>query len=356
MSILAKKIIAASGGGGADPYEPVSGQFTKGLIMGTSDATAIDVTDVSSMSFKDNLSGSEFSIGDDSSVDTSRDYAFFVNSISDEITLVDFSDINNVVIKDTLTDAIKLDSPRGVDVDSANEVVFATSLSDDFINAIDYSTPTAMSFISSLDLGRGVSLVKLDLARDVAYVQSSGKCFSVDISNTSSMSILQSASSSTIWNNSGGIVLDTTNDYQFAAHPTNDRVSALNTANTASITYISGLVDATNLNGASRLEIDVGRNLVFCLGTDLLSVIDYSTISSMTIEDTVTNTAFGTGSSRSLAVDTARELIFVACRSETPNVYVYDYSDPTNLTLADTILGTTTTTNGGQVVLSSPAA
>ena len=39
-----------------------------------------------------------------------------------------------------------------------------------------------------------------------------------------------------------------------------------------------------------------------------------------------------------------------------PNVYVYDYSDPTNLTLAATISGSTSTTNGGQVVLSSPAS
>jgi phage anti-repressor protein len=353
MSTVAKKIIAASGAGGGGG---ISGQFTKGLIMGTSDATAIDVEDVSSMSFKDNLAGSEFSIAQGSAVDTSRDYAFFANSIRDEITLVDFSDINNVVIKDSLTDSIKLDSTRGVDVDSANEVVFATSLLDDFINAIDYSTPTAMSFISSLDLGRSVTDVKLDVARDVAYVQSSGKCFCVDISNTSSMSILQSASSSTIWNNSGGIVLDTTNDYQFAANPTKDWVIVLNTANTASIAYISLVASSTNLDGASKLAIDVSKNLVFCLGAEVLSVIDYSTISSMTIEDTVTNTAFGTGTNRSLAVDTARELIFVAARSETPNVYVYDYSDPTNLTLAATISGSTSTTNGGQVVLSSPAS
>ena len=81
MSTIAKKIIAASGEGGADPFEPVSGQFTKGLIMGTSDATAIDVLDVSSMSFKDNLSSSAFSIGYGSAVDTSQDFAFFVNSV-----------------------------------------------------------------------------------------------------------------------------------------------------------------------------------------------------------------------------------------------------------------------------------
>ena len=356
MSTVAKKIIAASGGGGGGGYEPISGQFTKGLIMGTSDATAIDVQNVSSMSFKDNLSSSSFSIGSDSAVDTSRDYAFFANSSGDSVSLVDFSNVNNVVIKDTYVDAVKLDGIRGVDVDSANEVIFVSGYGD-YIVAIDYSTPTAMSEVGSLDLNRGGSKVKLDLDRSVAYVQSGAKCFAVDISDPSSMSVLQSASSSAIWQNTGGIVLDTVNDYQFATVVSNNRVIALNTANTASITYISLVSSSSDLSGSQQLAIDVGKNLVFCLGNDLLSVIDYSTISSMTIEDTVTNTGFGGDSTtRSMFVDTARELVFVAARSESSNVLVYDYSDPTSLTLAATIAGTSGTTNGGQVVLSSPAA
>lgn len=348
MGRVAKKVLMSKPAGGV-----VSTALTKGVIMGTNDATGIDIETLGSMSFENNVVNSALNIGYDSSVDASRALAFFCNPIADTLACVDFSDVTNVSVVDTIVDSTNLDFTRGVKVDSANEVVFATGQSPNAFNAIDYSTPSSLSIISTLTLAVTPDRIELDVARDTAYVKAGGRILSINISNTSSMSVRETYINSSVVNTAGGLAIDTGRNLLFGSSFSGDNIAVFNTSNVAAIALISNLSDGTNLNQITNITVDKDKELAFCLGLDLLSVVDYSNTSSLSIEDTVSNTAFGGGSSRSVRIDPARELVFIAARSETPNVFVYDYSDPTSLTLTETITGTSATTNGGMLVLAN---
>ena len=188
-------------------------------------------------------------------------------------------------------------------------------------------------------------------------MKAGGRLTSINIANPASMSERTTLISSTNMNTAGGLAIDTTNDLVFTGQYANDKVAVINTSNVASLSVISSLSDSTNLNQPTILATDPSKELLFCLCVDTLSVVDYSNTSSMSITDTVSEVNLGAGNSRSLAVDPVRELVFAKARSENQTVYVYDYSDPTSLTLAGTITGAPTiNTNGGFIVLGGIAS
>ena len=337
-------------------YTPESGQFTKGLVMGTNDATTVNVADVDNMSIVDNVASASVSIAYDSSVDSTRDLGFFSNISAGEITCVDFSDISNVSIADSIVDSDKLDFTRGVAADPATEIVYVSGTTPNYFNAIDYSDPTALSITSSLSTTYGGDKIVVDTDRDTAFMKAGARLTSINISNPASMSERTTLSSSTDMNTGGGLAIDTTNDLVFTGHYSNDKVAVIDTSNVASLSVISSISNATNLNQPSVLATDPSKELLFCLCLDSLSVVDYSNTSSMSITDTISETGLGGGSSRSLAVDPVRELVFAKARSEGYTVYVYDYSDPTSLTLAGTVSGTSTNFGGGHFVLGGTAS
>ena len=335
MGFIANKLISGSGG---VSYAPTSGQFTKGLVMGTNDALTINVADIDNLSLVDEISGdSRLSIAYASSVDSTRDLGFFSNTSSDEMTCVDFSDIANISVADSIVDSDKFDFTRGVAADPATEIVYVSGNTPNYFNAVDYSDPTNLSITSSLSTTYNGDLIVVDTARDTAFMKAGGRLTSINIANPASMSERTTLASSADMAQAGGLAIDTTNDLVFTGHYANDKVSVINTSNVASLSVISSLSDSTNLNQPTVLATDPSKELLFCLCLDSLSVVDYSNTSSMSITDTISEVNLGGGSSRSLAVDPVRELVFAKARSENKTVFVYDYSDPTNLTLAGTV-------------------
>jgi len=347
MSSVAKKLLQA---------KTASGHFTKGVVMGTNDATGVDVADVNNMSIEDTLVDSSLSLARASSVDSTRDLAFFCNLSADELTCVDFSDISNISITDSIIDSDKFDSTRGVAADPTTEIVYVSGQTPNYFNAVDYSDPTNLSITSSLSTTYTGDSIVVDTARDTAFMKAGGRLTSINISNPASMSERTTLISSGDMNTAGGLAVDTTNNLVFTGHYSNDKVAVINTSNVASLSVISSVSDSTNLNQPTVLATDPSKELLFCLCLDSLSVVDYSNTSSMSITDTISETGLGGGNSRSLAVDPVRELVFAKARSETNTVYVYDYSDPTSLTLEATIAGTISNLAGGHIVLGGIAS
>jgi len=337
-------------------YTPESGQFTKGLVMGAQDATTVNVADVDNISVVDNVASTSLNISYASSVDSTRDLGFFCNILVDELTCVDFSDIGNVSIADSLVDSDKFDFTRGVAADPTTEIVYVSGSSPNYFNAVDYSDPTSLSITSSLSTTYGGDLIVVDTARDTAFMKAGARLTSINIANPASMSERTTLTSASNMNTAGGLAIDTTNNLVFTGHYGNDKVAVINTSNVASLSVISSLSDSTNLNQPTVLATDVSKKLLFCLCVDSLSVVDYSNTSSMSITDTVSEANLGAGNSRSLAVDPVRELVFAKARSEDFTVYVYDYSDPTSLTLAAKIVGLNSVFSGGLFVLGGIAS
>jgi len=350
MSTVAKKLLSSKTSSAA------TGQFTKGVVMGANDATGVDVADVNNMSREGNTASTDLGLGRASSVDSTRDLGFFGNVLGDELVCVDFNDISNISIADVLTDSDKLDSIPGIDADPTTEIVYVSGRSPDYFNAVDYSDPTNLSIISSLATTYGGDKVVVDTARDTAFMKAGGRLTSINIANPASMSERTTLTSSGDMATAGGLAIDTTKDLVFTGHYSNDKVAVIDTSNVASLSVISSLSDSTNLNQPTVLATDPEKELLFCLCLDSLSVVDYSNTSSMSITDTVSNVLLGGGDYRSLAVDPERELVFAKARSEGYIMYVYDYSDPTNVTQAGTVSGTSSNFAGGQIVLGGIAS
>ena len=347
MSTVAKKLLLASAAG----YQATSGQFTKGVLMGAGDGTGVNVADVENMTIADNVASTSLNIGYASSVDSTRDLGFFANILVDELTCVDFNDISNISIADSIIDNNKFDFTKGVAADPATEIVYISGNTPNYFNAVDYSDPTALSITSSLATTYGGDMIVVDTARDTAFMKAGGRLTSINIANPASMSERTTLTSSGDMASAAGLAIDTTNDLVFTGHYANDRVAVIDTSNVASLSVISNLTDSTNLNQPTALATDPSKELLFCLCLDSFSVVDYSNTSSMSITDTIFEVNLGGGSSRSLAVDPVRELVFAKARSEDSSIYVYDYSDPNNVTLADTIVGTSGVFAGGHFVL-----
>ena len=352
MGFIANKLMQQTG----NSYTPESGQFTKGLLMGASDAVGLNVADIDNMFVTDDISSNSLSIARASSVDSTRDLGFFVNPLTDEITCIDFSDISNVSVADSIVDSDKFDSTRGVAADPTTEIVYVSGITPNYFNAVDYSDPTSMSITSSLATTLGGDLIVLDTARDTAFMKAGGSLVSINIANPASMSVRTTLASSGDMATAGGLAIDTTNNLVFTGHYSNDKVAVINTSNVASLSVISSLSDSTNLNQPTVLATDPSKELLFCLCLDSLSVVDYSNTSSMSITDTISEVNLGGGNSRSLAVDPVRELVFVKARSEDYTLYAYDYSDPTSLSLAGTLTASSIIFAGGFIVLGGIAS
>ena len=353
MGFIANKLLLSRS---VDPYDPTTGQFTKGAVMGASKATGVNVADIDNLSLGNTVTDSGLSIGYAGSVDSTRDLGFFGNILSDEITCVDFSDISNVNIADSLVDSDKFDFTRGVAADPTTEIVYVSGNTPNSFNAVDYSDPPNLSITSSLSTASGGDLIVLDTSRDTAFLKMGGSLVSINIANPASMSVRTTLASSGNMATAGGLAIDTTNDLVFTGHYSNDKVAVINTSNVASLSVISSLSDSTNLNQPTVLATDPSKELLVCLCLDSLSVVDYSNTSSMSITDTVSEVNLGGGNSRSLAVDPVRELVFAKARSEAYTVYVYDYSDPTSLSLAGTLTASSIIFAGGFIVLGGIAS
>lgn len=352
MGFIANKLMQQTG----YSYTPESGQFTKGLLMGGSDAVGLNVADIDNMFVTDDVSSSSLSIAIAGSVDSTRDLGFFANYLSHEITCIDFSDISNVSIADSLVDSDKFGNPRGLAADPTTEIVYISGSSPNYFNAVDYSDPTNLSITSSLSTTYTGDLIVVDTARDTAFMKTGGRLTSINISNPASMSERTTLASSGDMATTGGLAIDTTNNLVFTGHYGNDKVAVINTSNVASLSVISSLSDSTNLNQPTVLATDPSKELLFCLCLDSLSVVDYSNTSSMSITDTISEVNLGQQNNRSLAVDPVRELVFVKARSEDYTLYVYDYSDPTSLSLAGTLTAPSIIFAGGHIVLSGIAS
>ena len=319
-----------------DPYTPTTGQYTKGVGLGASAVMGYDVEDIDNALKTDTVIDTALSHVYEGAVDATRNLGFLCNYSTDGFVCVDFSDVTNVSVLDSIVSSTYLDFTRGVAIDTVAEIAYVTGITPNYFNAIDYSTPTAMSITSSLSTTYGCDLIVLDSARDTAFTKAGGRLTSINTADPASMSERATLVNSAVMQTAGGLAIDITRDLVFTSHYSNDSVTVLDTTSVAAVTVTSTLTDTVELNQVTKLNIDTTDELLFCLGTSKLSVVDYSNTASMSISDTITNTAFGTGVARTVEVDKVRKLVFVKALSQS-SIWVYDYSTPTALVLAKEI-------------------
>ena len=107
--------------------------------------------------------------------------------------------------------------------------------------------------------------------------------------------------------------------------------------------------DATNIPDVTFLNVDWSNNVAFVLGDGYLSSIDISNTSSLSRLDTLYDASFIGSAIETIAVDAARNVLFVGARSNGNIVKAVDYSTPTALTIAGSITNSALT--GGSVVI-----
>ena len=146
MSSVAKKLLFSKAS------SLTTGQFTKGVLMGASDGTAVNVADVDDMSIEDNVASTSLNVAYASSVDSTRDLAFYSNALADELTCVDFSDISNISITDSIIDSDKFDFTRGVAADPTTGNATAFTL-----KVIQDSTARTITWPASVDWAGGTA-------------------------------------------------------------------------------------------------------------------------------------------------------------------------------------------------------
>lgn len=335
MGTVAKKLIAS--GSVSGPYEAITGQYTKGVGMGSGAVMGYDVTDIDNAVLTDTVTNSNLSYGFDGTTDPTRDLGFLANYSTDGFSCVDFSDVTNVSVLDSVTSSTYYDLTKGCAVDTVGEILYVSGYTPNYLSAIDYSTPTALSRLGSVATTNGGTKIVLDVARDTAFQLAAGaRLQSFDIADPTSMTELSILTDSTAMSTASGLAIDTTRDLIFTSNYGNDSVSVLDTTTVSAVTVTSTLVDTVNLDRVQQIAVDEGDELAFCLGNRVLSVVDYSNTASLSVSDTISTAYFSTGYSRSVTVDKVRKLVFVKALN-VGGIFVYDYSTPTALVLVKLI-------------------
>lgn len=107
-------------------------------------------------------------------INTSTQHVYSVGWTNDAIQSVDYSDITNLSIADTLTDAVNLTEPVAVGVDATNNKAVVVCTDPGALVVIDISDPTNLSvngrFATSVLTGNPYAGIICDEVNQIAYV------------------------------------------------------------------------------------------------------------------------------------------------------------------------------------------
>jgi len=193
-------------------------------------------------------------------------------------------------------------------LDAANRVLFVTNETSNSISAYTYPIAgNTFTLVSTLQ--DSTNLVNprnfaFDETTDTLYVGSAnGDITSVDVSNTSSMSVIDKLANMSNNYNYNDMQIDTTNQVLFACSSKNSTniafggsVYAVDISDSANLAHLDLIerLDDTDLYFPIQMDVDVEREYLFvaCKGSDKLMVIDYSNPSSLTVQATSSTSNF----------------------------------------------------------------
>lgn len=199
---------------------------------------AIDVSNPSSMSTISNLSITYDSVF--AAYDEVNQYLF----LTYQLNYLDVYDVSNTSSMSFRGSTIISGSGfQEIALDTANQVAFVADYTGTRFYALDYSTanPTQISSLSLASGGRPVGC-RLDLANQVAYLGCLDDSIrSIDISNTSSMSVLDTYTSATEIDDPYALELDLVNQILFVGAYSGNEVSSFDVSDPTNITFLDNL-------------------------------------------------------------------------------------------------------------------
>jgi len=285
---------------------------------------------------------------------TGGDVLFVSTSATDKFNAIDTADPSDISLISTLPfSGQHANNVLGFVLDLSRDVAFLLEEDDRSITSIDISDPSSMSDISelsftSLGFGDANGLVDaaLDVENEVLYCVSNGSgeddyLFSIDVSDTSNMTLLDSV---VIYTDSGGdgdtdgIVIDVTNQIAYVASQTKNTIRSYDISNPSSIT----LDDTITLSGHRpiKMVLDLQNDVLYAAcrtaGQGLIS-IDISNPSSMSELDFISTNMDGC---RDITIDFEEEVVYLTDSSGSSlegAVISVDVSNPSAMVQLDRI-------------------
>ena len=344
--MISKKLVAASAqAGGVVPASVL-------INSGANEAASVDISNVASMSVIDTISSTDLSIGYGYDLDVNERVVYFLNTLNDSVTSLDFSTSSSLAVLNTYSNATTIDSASHYAVDGNRKVVFVGNSASDRITSLDITNPSSISLTQSALFSNSTRMMALDKLNDVLYVSSLSSLSSIDVSDPSNMTTISTKSLSALSDHYGlefvGYV-DPTGTKLITISSAKNAVCMFDVTNPASISLLGSVKDATNIPDVTFLNVDWSNNVAFVLGDGYLSSIDISNTSSLSRLDTLYDASFIGSAIETIAVDAVRNVLFVGARSNGDIVKAVDYSTPTALTIVGSITNSALT--GGSVVI-----
>jgi len=343
--MISKKLVAASAqSGGVVPASVL-------INSGANEAASIDISNVASMSVIDTISSTDLSLGYGYGLDINERVVYFLNTLNDSVTSLDFSNSSSLAVLDTYSNATTIDSASHYAVDGDRNVVFVGNSASYRITSLDITNPSSISLTQSALFSHYTRMMALDKLNDVLYVGWLSSLSSIDVSDPSNMTLISTKSlfSSDHYGPEFVGYVDPTGTKLITISSVNNAVCMFDVTNPASISLLGSVKDATNIPDVTFLNVDWSNNVAFVLGDGYLSSIDISNTSSLSRLDTLYDASFIGTIIETIAVDAARNVLFVGARSNGDIVKAVDYSTPTALTIAGSITNSALT--GGSVVI-----
>jgi hypothetical protein len=158
-------------------------------------------------------------------------------------------------------------------------------------NVSNASSPSqsGSTLVDSTNLA-AAKAIKLDEDNNVAFIAKYNGMATVDISNTSSMSVLDMVQTPVNNSDNRDIAIDLEAGIAFVTSVSQDSLMCFDISNPSSLSHISTLSDATNLDGARGVSYDPVAKVAYVSSwfQNKLTAVDCSNTSSMSVLGSVT--------------------------------------------------------------------
>ena len=328
----AKKLMQAASGVSTDTGQT----FDTVFVMAFDIATTIDVTDASSMSVLDTVTGSagttNLSPYQSNIAGLANNHAFVAGGSDNTFVSVNVSDASNLSIADVFTDATDLDRPQGVCVDDSIDIAWVTSDDDSKILTMDISDPANMSKTSVVTSASGDRGLLIDTERSYVFGLGTGriKAFTYNSSGVlTEQNFLNMVTE--------GHAINTSTQHIYGSSVSLDTIEVCDYSTITSLSEVESFTDSTNLTEPIALAVDSTNNklVVLCTDPGRLTVLDISDPTSLSVNGTLTNSDLTGNEYGGLVLDTKNQIAY--CTIFNSKVVSFDYSGSGNPSLLDTL-------------------
>lgn len=258
--------------------------FNKGYV-------SVDISNPASISILDSVGIVYQDIGQNAVYSPTQQQVYFGLPNSNNILSVDASNPSALVNEQNYSSAIYADNLYGVALDDTTNTLFGLSRDDSVLTSIDVSNPASLSGISTLGIGENGEGVEVDTARSILFCGGGSGFRTVDVSDTSAMTILDT-DTTTSTSASHDISYDPINQIAVVGIESVG-IYFYNVSNPSIISFI-GSITAGVSGEFKSVQVDPIRMIAFSVERTqpygILSAIDYSNPSSPVVLDTISST------------------------------------------------------------------